>query len=84
MTFVDEEAGSIHWLTEDEAEEFYLTGVVESLPTCTPKTWVSICVDETRNAMIAFISDNPRIDRSPQQNFAICFTQNKEFLRANM
>jgi hypothetical protein len=75
---------NLKWLTKSQADEMACTGTVSGLGTYSLCEAASILYNFQNGLVKIFITRTSKWDKSAQENFAICFTQNKDFLRRKM
>jgi len=81
INFVNKKTGELRFLSEQEANEFYTTKTISGLD-CgwVPCQWVSIYFQLKKRFLRVMETEELLVDRTPKENFAVAFTQNRDFL----
>jgi hypothetical protein len=76
--------GEVRLLTGNEIDEWAVSGNISGLDYWGVYQWASILFNFTNGLIKIFISTTPELGKEPRQNFAMCFLQNKDYLRTNL
>jgi len=85
MTFVSRADGEVHYLTTEEADEYYVTKRVSGLEMkWKPSQWVVAYFHMKKMFLRVMVTETCDVNRTARENFAVAFTQNKDFMREGM